>query len=43
MPAVVGKNGVESQVPIPLSQEEIEKLRLSAETLKKILSDVEWE
>lgn len=43
MPAVVGKNGVESQVPIPLSQEEIEKLCLSAETLKKILSDVEWE
>ena len=37
MPAVVGKHGVETHVPIPLNEEEQEKLRVSAETLKGIL------
>lgn len=42
MPAVVGKHGVETQVPIPLDGEEIEKLRQSAGTLKGIIQDIEW-
>ena len=37
MPAIVGKDGVETHVPIELSEEEIEKLKKSAETLKNIL------
>ena len=37
MPAVVGKHGVETHVPIPLNEEEREKLRASADTLKEIL------
>ncbi len=42
MPAVVGKHGVETQVPIPLDEEEIEKLQKSAQTLKGIIDGVEW-
>mgnify|MGYP002773240302 CR=1 FL=1 len=42
MPAIVGEKGVEKQVPLPLDDEEQEKLKLSAETLKKILEDVVW-
>lgn len=37
MPAVVGKHGVEARVPIPLNEEEIERLRASADTLRDIL------
>ena len=37
MPAVVGKNGVELQMPISLSQEEAQALQQSAELLKKII------
>ena len=40
MPAVVGKNGVETKVPISLNEEELEKLQKSAETLKEILRQV---
>lgn len=40
MPAVIGKNGVESDVPISLSQDEIEKLRESAFALKSITADI---
>ncbi|MDE6904716.1 MAG: L-lactate dehydrogenase [Lachnospiraceae bacterium] len=39
MPAVVGKNGVETTVPIDLNEEEQVKLRASAETLKGILKE----
>ncbi len=39
MPAIVGKNGVETHVPIPLSEEERMKLEESARTLKDILKD----
>lgn len=41
MPAVVGKHGVETRVPIPLNEEEAKMLRASADTLKKIIRDVE--
>lgn len=37
MPAIIGRNGLETQVPIALSAEEVEKLRKSARTLKEIL------
>ncbi len=40
MPAIVGKSGVETKVPIPLSEEEISKLIKSADILKKILKEV---
>ena len=39
MPAVVGKNGVETTVPIDLNEEEQVKLRESTETLKRILKE----
>ena len=41
MPAIVGKDGVETHVPIQLNQEEIEKLQKSAQTLKNILDQNE--
>ena len=37
MPCVVGKDGIETQVPIDLSEEEEEKLRESARVLKETL------
>lgn len=40
MPAVVGKNGVETLVPIELNETEQTALRQSAETLKQVLNDV---
>ena len=38
MPAIVGKDGVETLVPIQLNDEEESKLRLSAKTLQDILN-----
>ena len=38
MPAIVGKDGIETQVPISLSREEEEKLIESADTLKKVIA-----
>ncbi len=40
MPAIVGKNGVETLVPIELNAEEKEALRVSADTLHKVIKDV---
>ena len=40
MPAIVGKNGVESSVPIDLSYFEQQELRKSAETLHAVIHDV---
>ena len=37
MPAVVGKHGMENRVPISLDQDEIQKLKESADILKDIL------
>ena len=39
MPAIVGKNGIETHVPICLSKAEEEALKQSADTLKRILED----
>lgn len=36
MPAIVGAGGIESDVPIELNDEELEKLHASAEALKKL-------
>lgn len=41
MPCIVGKDGIETKVPITLSQEEREKLQESAATLREILKDIE--
>lgn len=40
MPAIVGANGVETHVPIALSDEEIESLRHSADTIRGIVSEI---
>ena len=40
MPAIVGKNGVESSVPIDLSYFEQQELRKSADTLHAVIHDV---
>lgn len=39
MPAIVGKNGVETHIPISLNKSEIENLHKSADTLKNILQE----
>ncbi len=41
MPAIVGKDGVETHVPIQLNEEEISNLQKSAKTLKEILNQNE--
>ncbi len=40
MPAIVGKEGVEVQVPIELNEREEQELRASAETLRKVVEDL---
>ena len=40
MPAIVGKNGVETKVPIPLSKDELERLQQSASMLRDVLDEV---
>ena len=39
MPAIVGKNGVETRVPIPLSADELERLQRSASMLRDVLDE----
>lgn len=41
MPCIVGKDGIETQVPIKLSEEESEKLRESARILSDIIKELE--
>ena len=41
MPCIVGKDGVENLVPIPLSDAEEEKLRESARILQEIVDGLE--
>ena len=41
MPAIVGKDGVETRVPISISEEEEAKLMESADTLKKVIEGLE--
>ncbi|MBR3459079.1 MAG: L-lactate dehydrogenase, partial [Selenomonadaceae bacterium] len=40
MPAIVGKDGVETVVPISLNEQEKADLAKSADTLKKVIDDV---
>ena len=40
MPAIVGKNGLETKVPISLDEKEKIKLKESADTLKRIINDL---
>jgi len=41
MPAVVGKDGVEYQVPTPLSDDELARLHASAETLREVMAGLD--
>ena len=41
MPAIVGKDGVETLVPISMSSDEVERLKDSAKTLKEVLEQAE--
>lgn len=41
MPAIVGADGIESDVPINLNGEEALKLKESADSLKKIIDTLE--
>lgn len=41
MPAIVGAEGIESDIPINLNGEEALKLKESADSLKKILDTIE--
>lgn len=41
MPSIVGKNGVETTVPIELNEAEETALKSSAETLQRIINDLE--
>ena len=41
MPAIVGKDGIETKVPISLDEEEKEKLIESANTLKRVLETIQ--
>lgn len=41
MPAIVGKDGMESKIPIALNYDELNKLQESAKTLKKVIQNNE--
>lgn len=41
MPAVVGKHGVETRVPISLNEEEQKKLKISAATLREVIHELD--
>ena len=41
MPAIIGRGGVSHKVPIPLSEEEQDALRTSADALKKVIESVQ--
>ncbi len=38
---LVGPNGVQGKIPMRMNQEEIEKLRASAEALKAVISQLD--
>ena len=40
MPAIIGKNGIETKVPIALDEDEIKDLQKSANILKDILKEI---
>lgn len=42
LPCIVGKNGVQSKVLLPLNEEEVAKLRHSADCLKNVISQIEY-
>ena len=39
-PAIIGKDGIETQVPISMNEAEQEKLKASADTLKKVIGEL---
>jgi len=40
MPSIVGKDGVEMQVPIALSEQELKSLQESADLLKEVIDGI---
>lgn len=42
MPAIVGENGVERNIDIPLNDEEQEAIKHSADTLRSIIKDIDF-
>ena len=40
MPCIIGKNGLEKQIPLPLDDEEYEKLQLSIKDIQFTLQSV---
>ena len=42
MPAIVGANGVETLIPISLDEKEVERLHESANTLREIMSGLDY-
>ena len=43
IPVIVGKNGIETEVPLALDDDEIERLRSSAKTLKEVIKSCDLE
>ena len=43
MPAVVGKDGIEYQVPTPLSDDELARLHASAKALQEVMAGLDLE
>jgi len=41
MPCIVGRNGIESQVPFKLDEDELKRLRESADILKSIMAELD--
>ena len=41
MPAIIGKNGIEMQVPIALSDRELKDLQESANVLRSVMEGIE--
>ena len=41
MPCIVGRNGIESQVPFKLDEDELKRLRESADILKGIMAELD--
>lgn len=42
MPCIIGRNGLEKQIPLPLDDEEYEKLQLSIKDIQFTLQSVKW-
>ena len=39
--SMIGPNGLKGKVPVPLTEEEVEKLQKSADALKAVIAQIE--